>query len=1073
MTFIEKHMNRASVATLAGVAALLSAQILGAQTFRGGIQGVVVDPSESVVPGAQIKAENAATGQVYAAVASGAGSFLLADLPLGAYTVTASSDGFETVKVANVPVQAGAVYGISLRLPIAAAGTTLELTASPVAVDTVTTTETSVLETSSVQSVPLNGRDFTQLLALSPGYSGYTVGYLGSLNGARPSQVNWQIEGVDNNDLWLNTSAANQGGVAGIPGILLPLDAVDQFSLVTQGGAETGRNPGGTVNLVIQSGGNALHGTAYYYNRNEALAASSPFLPVGAKKNELRNQQYGYSAGGPLVRNRTFFFTTFERQSFLIGNPSLATEPSKAYQTLARNLLGSYGVPVNPVAQRLLDGLWPQAALNGAASPGNYANPGNQNGYSNNGLVKLDHAFSQNQRLSFRGFVGAGTQTAPTSSQLSPYYEVGPIHVQNWALVHNAVLTPSITSQTLAGYNYFKQTFADANTGYLPAALGLNTGVTDPLLAGAPNIKIGAFDQVGVTPFSGRKDITWHVDEALTWVKGRHQVRFGGELRRSSIDGFYRTGQRGSFTFNGGRGPWAGTSVDGYVASLADFLAGYVYQSSITLGDATRKVDVNGYNFFVQDNWQIRPSLTLNYGLRYDYTTPLHNDAQNLSTFVPGRGILIAGKDLGTVYPADKKNFAPRVGLAWQPGRNGGLVLRGAFGIFYDTVPVSYFIAQSRVANGGPPGLHANPVGSAPVGTYARNGYTLPLDGSAVFPTAISVTGSSVYNLAAVSQDFRTPATYNFRFDLQKSAGTAGILELAYVGSLGRHQVSILDINQAAPGSRGAAATRPFYSQYPNYGVINQIQSTGSSNYNSLQAGFRTAGWRGLSSQLRWTWSHSLDYGTSLALPQDSRNFAAEYGNGTYDLRHNVSAVLLYQVPRSRRLPARAGAGWTVSGIATVRTGMPFGLTSIPEFSFTGENTSRVNRVGDPYAGLSHQVVNHQPVQWVNASAFAYPAVGTFGMFSRNQLRGPDLRGVDISVTKDTPISERVSSQLRIEVYNVFNRVNLANPTFLGANLFFGTSVSPIGSTLGTSFGLPGIGPGEPLNLQIALRVRF
>jgi hypothetical protein len=339
--------------------------------------------------------------------------------------------------------------------------------------------------------------------------------------------------------------------------------------------------------------------------------------------------------------------------------------------------------------------------------------------------------------LSFRGFVGAGTQTAPTSSQLSPYYEVGPIHVQNWALVHNAVLTPSITSQTLAGYNYFKQTFADANTGYLPAALGLNTGVTDPLLAGAPNIKIGAFDQVGINPFSGRKDITWHVNEAVTWVRGRHQVRFGGELRRSSIDGFYRTGQRGSFTFNGGRGPWAGTSVDGYVASLADFLAGYVYQSSITLGDATRKVDVNGYNFFVQDNWQIRPSLTLNYGLRYDYTTPLHNDAQNLSTFVPGRGILIAGKDLGTVYPADKKNFAPRVGLAWQPGRNGGLVLRGAFGIFYDTVPVSNFIAQSRVANGGPPGLHANPVGSAPVGTYARNGYTLPLDGSAVFPTAI------------------------------------------------------------------------------------------------------------------------------------------------------------------------------------------------------------------------------------------------------------------------------------------------------------------------------------------------
>jgi hypothetical protein len=166
-------------------------------------------------------------------------------------------------------------------------------------------------------------------------------------------------------------------------------------------------------------------------------------------------------------------------------------------------------------------------------------------------------------------------------------------------------------------------------------------------------------------------------------------------------------------------------------------------------------------------------------------------------------------------------------------------------------------------------------------------------------------------------------------------------------------------------------------------------------------------------------------------------------------------------------------AGWSVSGIVTLRSGMPFGLTSIPEFSGTGENTSRVNQVGDPYAGLSHQIVDHQPVEWVKAGAFAYPASGAFGMLSRNQLRGPDLRTVDLSFTKQTAINERFSVQFQVEVYNLFNRVNLANPTFLGANLFFGTSISPIGSTLGTSFGLPGIGPGEPANAQLALRLRF
>jgi len=482
----------------------------------------------------------------------------------------------------------------------------------------------------------------------------------------------------------------------------------------------------------------------------------------------------------------------------------------------------------------------------------------------------------------------------------------------------------------------------------------------------------------------------------------------------------------------------------------------------------------NSFNVFAQDQWQVTPQLNLNYGLRYDYTTPLQSEKKDLSTFIPNQnGLVLAGGGISTIYPADKKDFGPRVGLAWQPRKNGSLVVRAGAGVFYDTVSISPFLALSRVANGGPTGVQGNPIGDSPVGTYSKNKYTLPTDGSAIFPSAISVSGSSVYNLLGVSQHFRTPATYNLHFELQQRLGGAALLQVGYVGSLGRNQLVLVDTNPAAPGSGGSVKSRPYYSEYPNYGVINELQTVGSSNYHSLQATLKTSNWHGVVSQLTWGWAHSLDYGTSVALPQNNNDLRSEYGNSTYDLRHNVSAVVAYSIPRSRLGPKWLTGGWATSATFSFRTALPFGLVAYPDFSGTGENTSRPNRIGDPYAGVSHQIVNHQAVQWVTPDAFAYPAPGTFGNLSRNQLRGPDFRDVDLSISKETPITERVSGQLRIDLYNVFNRVNLANPTFLGANLYLGGYIPTVGSTVGTSLGLPGIGPGEPFNAQLAFKLRF
>ena len=249
-----------------------------AQTFRGGINGTVTDHTGAAIADATVIATQTETGVAHNTVSSSAGTFLFQDLPLGTYDVTASFTGFQTVKTAKIAVSAGSIYTLPIVLPLSSSSTTIEVNAATLSLDTTTTTQTTVLDATTVSDLPLNGRDFTQMIQLTPGYAGYTGGGYGSLNGTRANQMNWQIDGVDNNDLWHNIPAVNQGGVSGIAGIILPLDAVDQFSAQTQAGPEGGRNPGGTVNLSLRSGTKRFHGTVYYFNRNEAFGAEEPFL---------------------------------------------------------------------------------------------------------------------------------------------------------------------------------------------------------------------------------------------------------------------------------------------------------------------------------------------------------------------------------------------------------------------------------------------------------------------------------------------------------------------------------------------------------------------------------------------------------------------------------------------------------------------------------------------------------------------------------------------------------------------------------------------------------------------------
>src|SRR5438874_6825375 len=436
-------MKRLVVAILIAFSLAVAAN---GQTFRGTINGTVTDPSGGVVPNATVKATEIGTGIDHTTTTTNDGAFAFQDIPLGLYKVTVTATGFPAYAVDKVEVVAGQIYTLQIKLQLQQQTTTVEVSAAALTLDTTTQTQTMTIPDDVVQNIPLNGRDFTQLISVQPGFGGYNVGGFGSLNGTRPNQINWQIDGVDNNDFWHNIPAVNQGGVSGIAGTVLPIDSIDEFSAQTQNGPEAGRNAGGTVNLVIKSGGNQLHGSVYYYNRNEFYAAHSPFFTPSAtapKAPPLRNQNYGGSVGGPIIKDKTFYFLSFEKQNYIIGLSGKATEPSDKWINKALALVNSNGVPESTLSAKLIgpNGFWPRDLIGGLpGTPNNFFSPIASTGYSYNGVIKLDHNFNEKHHLTGRWFGGQGNQTAPlggspalgtASSNLHDYFEVAPIHVYN------------------------------------------------------------------------------------------------------------------------------------------------------------------------------------------------------------------------------------------------------------------------------------------------------------------------------------------------------------------------------------------------------------------------------------------------------------------------------------------------------------------------------------------------------------------------------------------------------------------------------------------------------------------
>jgi len=1067
-----------------------------AQTFRGAINGTVTDPSGAVVPNAQVKATEISTGVDHNTVTTSDGQYAFQDIPLGMYKVAVTAPGFAQYTADKVQVVAGSIYTLAVKLSLVKEVQTVEVSAAAITMDTTTATQTETIAAEVVQDLPLNGRDFSQLVATNPGYGGYSVGGFGSLNGTRPNQMNWQIDGVDNNDFWHNIPAVNQGGVSGIAGIILPVDSIDEFSSQTQNGAEAGRNAGGTVNLVTKSGGNTIHGTAYFYERNEAYGAASPFFipsPANPSSPKLRNLNYGGSVGGPIIKNKTFYFLAFEKQQYIIGLSGLATEPSDAWITKAQALLTTFGVPESPLSAKLIgpSGFWPRGLIGGL--PGtinNFFSPVASTGYSYNGVIKLDHSFSDRERLSFHWFGGQGSQDAPlggspalgtASSNLKDYFEVAPIHVFNYSLMLNSTFTPKLTNQVLFGVNYFNQVFHDFNNSFDTKALGLflspdATNNGKPIL-GAPNVVINGFEQIGLTPPEGRNDVTGHLTDIVSYVSGKHQFRFGGEIRQARVDEFYHRRGTGKFVFDGSQGPW---NCPDPSCALADFLAGDVSTSTIAVGNPERFVTVNAFNFYFQDAWQLTKKLNVNLGMRYEYFGPLHSDQKDIAVFIPNKGLVVQGAGIDSIFPPDKNNWAPRIGFAYQPTDRGDLVVRGGVGVFFDQINMNPFLDFRPPINAAQ-GIEGNPIGANPVSTYTRNNYnwqTVQTGGASIFPGVTTCadplcTGNPGLNLFTVSQNFRTPYFYNFNLQVEKGLGRAGVFQVGYVGSEGRKLNIVTNINQN--------------NAFPNFGSILQLNSVGTSNYNALQSSFRVRAWHGLTSTFSYTWSHTLDEISEYraVIADDVNNIKLDYGNGDYDTRHLFTTELTYDIPGSSHGPKILTHGWQISSLMNWHSGQPY-----------DEVFSGLSLLSDPFAGLSHSFsAANGGTQWINPAAFCAAGVGTcptgpivsgndLGTVSRNKFHGPGYGDVDLSIFKNIPIRERLKVQLRAEMFNLFNRVNLAsgpgsvttggcgpNPVTgkcSGANGF-----GLVSDTIGDFNGAPGIGPGEAFNMQLAIKIIF
>jgi outer membrane receptor protein involved in Fe transport len=1054
---------------------------LTAQTFRGSIQGTVADSSKAAVPGAEVTVISPETGLKRTTITNDAGEYVVTELPLGAFDITVKKDGFRTQVLKGVRVEVAASQRLDVTLDPGSVSESVDVTAQAPLVESAENNMGGTLEATQFSELPVNGRDFTKLLVMVPGSGGDPSGAadsagsfgLFSINGNRGRSNNYLIDGTDMNDGYRNLPAINQGGVFGTPATVLPIDALEQISVINSTEAEYGRSSGATVNIVTKSGTNSIHGSAYEYFRNSALDARNFFNPVGNPQNAFHNNQFGFSLGGPLVKNKTFWFASYEGDREAVGIPTVATVPSSAQlnQAIADN-----GGVVNPVIARLLArNPWSLPA----SGSGNLITSDRGSNRADSVIAKIDHHIGESDLLTARYFYSNSDQSFPLAlvggGILPGFNTVTPTNLNIASVSYTHVFTPAFLMETRFGYNRFDESFSPQDHTFDPGAIGLNTGVTGQDL-GLPLITVKnlappgsttsgqSFAPLGAAASSprGRIDTNWQFLNNFSYSAGRHHWKFGYEYRRTNVHGFFDNGYRGTLTFN----------------TLDDFIAGMPDSGRQAQGNSTRNTFQNNNSLYLQDSFRLFPRLTINYGVRWEYFGVI-GETQNQFSILDPTGNL---KQVSQLYPRDLNNFAPRASFAWDVFGNAKTVVRSGWGLYYDAFSQDFFVGQLpfNTFNSGPAynGIGPNPI-------------TFSFSPSAVLDPTTRVFAPSTFgatDVFTVDQKLRTPYIQVYNLNIEQELAKNVALQVGYVGSAGRKLFRFLDLNQTNPATGTVA--------FPSLGFVNQFQSSASSSYNSLQASLHLRDWHRLTSTVSYTWSHSIDnasdgqdYVPNASQPDNSFRPDLERASSNFDLRHHFSWAYGYRFPDPQSMKLLTN-GWGIDGVLTLNAGQPYNVNYLFEGNFngSGEFFGRPDLVGNPFAGT------HAPNNFLNLSAFQVPCTvdgsgnclpGTqhFGNLGRNAFTGPAYKNLDFSLVKDSKINERVTLQFRVNAFNILNHPNFANPLWPNFAVDFlqngqsangrGVGFLPITTTPDVGVGNPFLGGGGSRNLELAMRVKF
>ncbi len=1039
---------------------MLAPARLAAQSVLGSIGGRVSESGGAPLPGVRITVVESETNRKRTARSDAQGDFQIMLLPPGAYRLEAELAGFRK-HILRIVLQVNQDFRADVSLAPGSLTEVVEVTSARGLVKTETAALGTLIENHQIHRLPLDGRNFIELSLLAPGTAPAAPGSAGSgrgdfavnINGGREDSNNYHLDGIYNGDPKL-------GGF----GIITPVDAIQEFEVLTSSyDAAFGRSAGGQVNVALKSGTNQWHGAAYEFFRNAATGARNYFAPAREPDPQNQRNQFGFVLGGPVRKDRTFFFADYEGRRVREGDTrvtNVPTAPERAGDFSASALPG----PIDPfTGQPFANARIPENRLDaiGVAIAALYPLPNRsvpqQNFVASPALrdredhfdFRLDHSVSERSDLAIRYSFGDRDLFVPFSGPLFaavPGFGTSvPRLAQNAMVSETHVLTPTLVNELRLGFNRVAAGAFHENSGKsLNGAVGLPELSAESRDFGLSFITLPGFSPLG-DEFNNPQHSVTNVAQALdnaTATRGSHVFKFGFDFRALQQNAFRDVQSRGFLNFLGFTGN-----------PLSDLLMGLPALTGGARVDNHQHLRTESYNFFFQHNFRVRSGMTLTAGVRYEYNSPpvdvddranIYDPASQTLVGVGSRGIPRSG------YASDRNNWGPRLGFAWSPGSSPRTVVRAGYGVFYD---------QSPLAPG--EGLYFN----APFFDF-RLFFPLPglpLTLSDPFPAFFPVVLPS--SALAFQSDLRTPYMQHWNFDVQRDLGRNRLFEISYAGSKGSKLLTARDINQPLPNVQ-VPNLRPV----PQFDDVNLLESRSNSSYNSLQARFQQRFDSGLSVLSAYTWSKSMDDASSFFsssgdpnFPQDSYNVQAERGRSNFDLRHRFTLSYSYRLPfgKGRRLAADRGwvsgllSGWQTAGIWTLQSGRPFtvALQSTVDNSNTGRSILGFGANDRPHRISSAALADSSPEHWFDTSAFLLPPFGSFGNSGRNILEGPGYYAVNASLIKDTPIREGVTLQFRTEVFNLLNAANFGLPDIFFGSPTFGQILSA-GSPRRIQFGL-------------------